>query len=399
MTTPKTFGLRKSTSTTTAKKSFGLRKPKGTTKTDKSAGSQEPTGTTKTTKTFGLKKPEDVSEFLVPTETKPPPQAAVKGQVAALKNPKDYTDEDLVFPERQLLKQTVDVKKRFEQRTSPWWVGAHTAGTETVGGGVELPQYARDKDFVYYAGAPNEIDEVMGLARRATYEEIDANIAKLVEKGFSPSIALEMAPVLAWKDELSREKAMKSRFSNKALKSDRDLSNEYVQSVGDFLKEETDLRLAVEELYRDTIATFSVDQKYPEDLEQQVVALRKLNAEGTEQDKEIAEHGFNYLQDTRYLLRAAGEEYNTGLKISEQLQKTAWIRQRNVLSDEIAKEIKDNAPENYAQASALAEEIVGLKGNDEQFEYYVDPSGYATTSGLMTLGKATLSDAESAYCV
>ena len=395
MTTPKTFGLKKPTGTRsfglkepTGTRSFGLKEPKGTTKTDKSAGSQEPTGT----RSFALEEPKDVSEFLVLTETKPPPQVAVKGQVAALKNPKDYTDEDLIFPERQLLKQTVDVKKRFEQRTSPWWVGAHTVGTETVGGGVEVPQYARDKDFVYYAGAPNRIDEVMGLTRRATYEEIDANIAKLVEKGFNPSIALEMAPVLAWKDELSREKAMKSRFSNKALKSDRDLSNEYVQSVGEFLKEETDLRLAVEELYRDTIAKFSVDQKYPETKEQQVAALRKLNAEGTEQDKEIAEHGFNYLQDTRYLLRAAGEEYNTGVKISEQLQKTAWIRQRNVLSDEIAKEIKDNAPENYAQASALAEEIVGLKGNDEQFEYYVDPSGYATTSGLKTLGKATLSD-------
>ena len=347
-------------------------------------------------------KPSTSEEFLVPVEAA---ATAPKATIVALKAVKDYTEEDLVHPERVLLQQTGDALTRIQKETQDvWWKDARSEeyteiGQERVptpGRGRVFPttehRATGNKDFIYYTGAPTSIDFKKGLAREATKAEVDESVALLVQKGFSPTKAQEIAPTYSWKSVSSRDTAMKARFSHAALKEDRELSESYLRSTKAFLDKEKELRSAVEKLYKKTLIRYSADGKHPDTFDAQVAALRRANEEGTQIEKEILQHGYDYLHKTGPLLQAVSEEYEESLRIHGQIQKTGWVRSRKQLTGEIEDQIRARAPSGYEEASALAEEIVSLKGTDEQFEYYVSPSGYATTSGLTSLGKAALSD-------
>ena len=335
----------------------------------------------------GGPKPSTSEEFLVPVEAA---ATAPKATIVALKAVKDYTEEDLVHPERVLLQQTGDALTRIQKETQDvWWKDARSEEYTEIGAEYRA---TGNKDFIYYTGAPTSIDFKKGLAREATKAEVDESVALLVQKGFSPTKAQEIAPTYSWKSVSSRDTAMKARFSHAALKEDRELSESYIRSTKAFLDKEMGLRSAVEKLYKDTLTRYSADGKHPDTFDAQVAALRRANEEGTQVEKEILQHGYDYLQKTESLLQTVSEEYQESLRIHGQIQKTGWVRSRKQLTGEIEDQIRASAPSGYEEASELAEEIVSLKGTDEKFEYYVSPSGYATTSGLTTLGKAALSD-------
>ena len=75
--------------------------------------------------------PSTSEEFLVPVEEA---ATAPKATIVALKAVKDYTDEDLVHPERVLLQQTGDALTRIQKETQDvWWKDARSEEYTEIG--------------------------------------------------------------------------------------------------------------------------------------------------------------------------------------------------------------------------------------------------------------------------
>ena len=273
------------------------------------------------------------------TPSAPTPKKIEKGTRAVvrtayktgdLRDPNTYTPEEIeASPTRALLARTVGVEDRLASPEDLWWKGAHNPFDEDSSEWIEMVRLqggGGDKNLFYYAGAPNEVDNFRGWARPATLEEKRRDLALLKKRGLegvSP-------PDLAWKDEASREAAMKERFSEEQLGKDRDRAEAFVTEWTKIVEDEQSLQDEINTQMEEVFRKYNTveGEALPETHEAQRALMKRIADEGSEEEKELIQFGWEYFEKTRGVLGERLAERNEGYQILSQLTRVTWARPR-----------------------------------------------------------------------
>ena len=309
---------------------------------------------------------------------------------AELTDPSEYTEEDLKDPLKALLARTVGFADRVEVE-NPWWHRRyrHTKETgETLEvGGYEVPETQMDfadTDLLYYGGAATIVDVERGWARSATDQEMAADRAKLESKGYD----IEPSRFI-WKDRPSQQAAMKERLSNKALQTDDEVSTAWLDKRDALLEEETPLYTEIDETFRGILEKYN-EGNLPTEKEETIATLNRIQSDGTNEEVAFIHFGDRYLKEAQPALLSLAEEREKGARIALQIQKSGWVRNRNVSAekeiDRFFRQAKTTSGEALAEQAIKTRLVKNEQGawvpSQDELLAYIGPTERPAKPGM-----------------